>query len=114
MVRHNRIGNRIREFDIRDDLGTEPRMQAHFLHFLRGERSGLVENVFRNGQLADIVKQRRRGNRFDFPLIQMHPFRDRSRIPLHALNVPVGVSVSRINGEREGRESRVEELSHLG
>ena len=62
----NRISHRIRKFDVGNNVGSELRMHSHFAHLVGSERAFLAQDVFRNRELSNIVKQSHHRNRFDF------------------------------------------------
>ena len=58
---HDRIG----KVDRRENLRADRRMQLHLLELGRRQLAGLVEDVFRHGDLAGVVQQRRRLDRLE-------------------------------------------------
>ena len=62
--RRHRIGERHR----RDDLGADLRMDPDLLELFLRERARLREDVLGDGELADVVQQRRRLDALDFCL----------------------------------------------
>ena len=53
-------GHRIRKIDALQDVGTNGGVVLHLLELSRGQRTGLVQNVFGDCQLACVVQQCRR------------------------------------------------------
>ena len=57
---------RIRKLNPLQNFRSNDRMDLHLLEFFRSQPAGLGNNVFRHGQLADIVKNGGGLNRFQF------------------------------------------------
>src|SRR5437867_1981572 len=60
--------NRIRKSDPLENLGADDRVNFHLLELRGRESAWLVENVVGHGELADVVQQRARFERFDLGL----------------------------------------------
>lgn len=50
-------GDRIRKADLLHDLGAYHGVDFHFLELVRSEFAGLRNDVFGNGELADVMQQ---------------------------------------------------------
>jgi hypothetical protein len=83
------------------DFGAHQRVDLHLLEFFRSQASGLVDDVFGNRQLADVVQQGGRAQRFDFVFRKTQFLRDLNREYAHALQVPVRGMVLGFDGKRE-------------
>ena len=102
MVRANDGRDRIGERDALQDFGAHQRVDLHLLEFFRGQAPGLVDDVFGNRQLADVVQQRSRAQRFDFGFGKSQFLRDLNREYAHALQVLVRGVVLGFDGQRKG------------
>jgi hypothetical protein len=58
--------HRVRELDALQDLGPDHRMDFHFFEFRAGELARLRNDVLGHRELADIVQDRGRPQRFQF------------------------------------------------
>ena len=58
VMAQNQRRNRIWERHARDDFGADLRMDPDFLEFFRRQRTGLREDVFRDGQFPDVMQKR--------------------------------------------------------
>ena len=56
-----------------DHVRPDVRVPAHDLPLLFGKRSGVVEDVVTNADLAEVVQRCSRSNEFDFPVTQLQP-----------------------------------------
>ena len=77
----DRIGKR----DALQDLGPHQGVDLHLFEFFRGQASGLIDDVFGNGQLPNVVEQRRGAQGFDFALGEAQFFRHLDREYAHPL-----------------------------
>ena len=95
--RRHRAGERHRAHDLRAHL----RVDLHLPPLVRRERAGLGQDVLGNGQLADIVKQRRDLDRLRVQLRELELPRQRGGVVLDPLDVRAAVAVLGLNGARE-------------
>src|SRR5260370_3693319 len=63
-----------------EDLDAKLYVRLHRLPLFRLERAVLVQNTFRNANLADVVEHRAQTNLFHFGIFQPHGFRDQGGI----------------------------------
>ena len=95
--RHNRI---VKVYPAKN-LRADDRMHLHLLEFRSGQFPGFVQDVIRHGDLADIMQQRARAERFDLSLVTAHQTRDACRINLHAQHMLVRDFVFGVNRNGE-------------
>ena len=92
-------------------------MELHLLELGRRQLAGLIENVFRHGDLASVVQERRGFDGLDGRLIgDTKLLRQRDGPHLDAPDVPVRDFVLRIDGRGErfdGREIQALERGHM-
>ncbi len=105
--------DRIRERHRADDVGADLRMGSDLLEFLRRQRPGLREDVLRNGELPDVVQQRRRLHALDLVLRHAERAGYRGRVELHPANVGLGGLILGVDRERERLDCREMEIRHL-
>ena len=101
----------MRTDDGRDGIGKGDALQnfsadlsvdLDFLEFFGRKRSGLVDDVFGNRQLADVVQQSGSAQRFDLLFGETQFFGDLNREHAHALQMFVRSVVLGFNGQRQG------------
>src|SRR5207253_4023916 len=83
---HNR-NDRIRELHPLKDFRTNERMDLHALEFFGSQPPGLGDDVLRDGQLADIMKNCGRAKSFEIGFRQAHFLSNGNSIDLHAAAV---------------------------
>ena len=99
MVRADDGSDRIRELNALQNLRAHHGMNLHLLEFFRGELAGLGDDVFRHGELADIVQQGGGAQRFHFLFGEAQFFGDFDGINAHALQVIVRSVVLGFDGQ---------------
>ena len=101
MMSHDR-NDGIRERHLREDLRADGGMGLHPFELGSRQPSRLVQDVLRNGELADVVEERRRLERLELQLVlQANPLRQDERAGVHATDVVVRDRVLRVDGVRE-------------
>jgi hypothetical protein len=105
-------GDRVRKRHVGDDRGADLRMDVEPLQLLDGQRTGLGEDVLRDGKLADIVQECRRLDRLDFALAHAKGPRERGGVGLNAAKVIVADRVFGIDRQDQRFDGRPMELGH--
>ena len=108
--------NRIGERHGGDNLGADLRMNPDLLELLLGERPGLRQDVLRHGELADVVKQRRRLDALDVLFRESDGFREPGRVRLHAADVRLRrlvLGVDRASQRFDRGEVKIRGLLHV-
>src|SRR6185369_13605986 len=77
----------IREIHTTEDLGAHDRVDLHLLKLSMSQRSRLIQNVRRNGKLADVMQQRTRFECGDLVRRKTKHFAHARGVNLHATNV---------------------------
>src|SRR6185369_12290735 len=93
--------DRVREIDSFENLRTDDGVDLHLLELGGGEFAGLVENVIRHGDLADIVQQCPGVERLDFQIVQPEVLRETGCIHLDPVNVIVSNFVLGVDSSRK-------------
>src|SRR5439155_347021 len=94
--------DRIRKIDQRQDVGANVDVKLHLLEFRIGQLARLVQDVLGYRELAGIVQQRRRLDRFDrFRIIDAKRIRQRDGVRLYSSNVAVRDVVFGIYSHRQ-------------
>ncbi len=73
-------------------------MPLHRLPLVGIERAALIQDRFRDANLADIVQHAPKANLFDFRACQAHGFGDQDRVAGHFLGVALRELILRIHG----------------
>ena len=100
----------------RDDLGANLRMDANLGELLGRERPRLRQDVRRDGELPDVVQQRRGAHRLDFARGHVEHLGQTGRVGLHAPDVDTGHLVFRVDGRGQRfnrRQVQVGGLLHV-
>ena len=96
--RRHGIGKR----DALQNLRAHQGMHLHLFELFRREFSGLVDDLFRDGEFPDIVQQGGRPQSFDLAFRQLQFFGHGYGISAHALQVSVRGLVLGLDGQRQG------------
>ena len=107
--RHHRIG----KADALQDLRSDYRVNLHLLELFRGKPARFRNDVFGNGQLANVVQEGGGLQSFHRLRRDVQIFRDFDGINAHALQVIVGGVVFGLNSERQGFDGAHVEIRHL-
>ena len=106
--------NRIRKVDRRENLSANAGVLLHFRKFCRCELPGLIENVFRDRQFAQIVEQGRRFHRTQIALLFDAELGSKPhRLPLYTANMAVCHLVFGVDDMRECLDRREVHPVHL-
>ncbi len=93
-------------------VGAVARVAADDLELLLGEPAGLVEDLARGVELADVVQRGGGADLGDLRVGEPHPARDPLGMPRHPLRVAVGVAVARL--ERGAQLGQCLDVQALG
>ena len=91
--------DRVREPDAADDTGAHSRVNLHLLELGGGQLAGLVEYVFGDGELAHVVQERARLQRFEFRVAHVQESSEFDGVDARTAYVPVRGLVFRVNGD---------------
>ena len=107
--------HRVREIHALHDLRAHDRVHLHLVELGGRELAGLVEDVIGDGDLAHVVQQRARLERFYLRLAQPEMAGQPARVNLHAVDVIVSDIVFGIDGRGERFDrSQVQAADALG
>jgi hypothetical protein len=101
------------EVHFRDDLRADLRMNPDLLEFLLRQRSGLGQDVFGHGELADVVQQCRGPHALDRRVGQPDRLRQLGRVRLHTADVHVRGLILGVDRAGKGLNRRQVEIRGL-
>ena len=113
MVRPYDGHHRIRERDALEYLRPHYGMDLHSIEFLGSEPARLVDDVFRHGQLSDVVQQGGSHEGFSFAVWQVHSRGDAGGIYTDAAKMIVGILVLGLNGQCKSLHGPQMQCSHV-
>ena len=113
MVAEDEGRHRIRERHSRDDVGADLRVAPDLLELFGRQRARLGDDVLGNGQLADVVEQRRGLDRLHLDVGHPECPRQRGRVNLDATDVVMRRLILGVNRQRQRFDRRQVQLGHL-
>ena len=105
--------HRVGEAHSFQDLGAHHRMNLHLFEFFPRQFAGLRNDVFGNGQLADVVQQRGRAQSFQLAFIQAHVLAHFNGVHLHPLQMVVRGVILGFNRESKRFDGSEVQRCHL-
>ena len=109
----NERRDRVRKRYSSDDVRTDLRMCLYLLELFGGQRTRLREDVLRDGELADVVQQRRCSHRLSFGVRHTELSSHRRRVELHAADVILGRAVLGVDRARKRFDRRQVQFGQL-
>src|ERR1035441_525642 len=113
MMRKDNGSDWIRKSYLFQNLRPNDWMNFHPLEFLWRKLAGLRDDVFRDGEFADVVKKRSCSQRLDFFIGQTKLFCNLHGIDAHALQMFVRGMVLGLNGESERLDRAQVKMRHF-
>ena len=95
------------------NLSPDHRVNFHLLEFFRGQAAGLRNNVLGNGQLANVMQQRRCLQGLHFRRFQAHVLGHLERIHPHPLQVIVRGMVFGFDRQCQGLDGAHMQVGHF-
>ncbi len=100
----NHLANARERSERLEDLRAELNVRLHGFPFIRIERAALVQNIFGNADLADVVEDGAKSNFFDFYVGHVQGFGDERGVSGNLLRVALSVVILGVDGEGQGRD----------
>ncbi len=113
MVREHDRYDRIGEFHAVQNLGTDDRVDLHFVELDRRQPARFRNDVLRNRQLADVVQQRGRLQRLEFRFGEPQLLGDFHCINPDSPKMMVGSEVFRFDGQRQSFNGSQVQARHV-
>ena len=101
VMAENERRDRIRERHAADDFGADLRVNADLLELFLRQRARLRQDVFGDGELADVVEQRRGLHTLNFVVRHAERARQSGGVHLHPADVALGRLILGVDGERQ-------------
>ena len=105
--------HRVREVDVRQDVRGHRRVGLDLLEFHLGELPRLVQEMVGDGQLPDVVQERRGTHRLELLPRDPHAAGQLERVSLHAARVTLRVRILGVNRQRQGLDGRQVDLHQV-
>ena len=105
--------DRIRKFHLFENLRPNNRMNLHLLEFFRSKFAGLGNDVFGNGEFADVMQNRRSLQSLGIVLAETKIFRNFHSVDANPLQVIVSGVILGLNCQRQGFDGSQVKVGYL-